>query len=182
MINRRELLKGSAAVAALVGFPASGVFASIPTHNKWGSIVLTSDMVVREFVRLMANDDRISFSERVVNGRLGDTFQRTLTYPQFTVAKQDGIDIQIPMRDMELKLDYFSDKYIGPIAEAMSFGLSKESQDKDIICMELGSQDSLMQSVATYDGVSARTSMMYDIRSDALFCRFDMIYGTAKRV
>lgn len=179
MINRRELLKGSAAVVALVGFPVSSVVASAPS----GRTLLNIDMMIREFLYLMVHDDRLSFADAVVlGGKLGDNvlFRK---YGNTIIDKQDGIDVRVPVSAMKLSLDDFSDKYIAPIAEVMSLGLSKEAQGgKDILCMQLGTEDQSMQRVVTYRGVSARISMIYDIKSDGLFCRFDMVYGAAKRI
>ena len=178
MINRRELLKGSAAVAALVSFPAAGILAEVPS----GRSLITIDMMIREFVRLMVFDDRLSFSDKaIVGGKLGDNVLYR-KYGNTIINKHDAIDVQVTIKHLGLSMDEFSDRYIGPMAEVMSLGLSKEAQGKDIICMQLGTQDKSMQRVATYKGVSARVNMMYDIRTDAIFCAFDMIYGTAKRI
>ncbi len=181
MINRRELLKGSAAVAVLVGFPAMGLAAPLPK----ASGLITPDMMLKEFISLM-DASTIPFAKQITPDwvKLGDTLARSYVrgYSQFIVDKHDGADAKLQASELGLSMDDFSDKYIEPVANVMADSMMQEATEgKDIVCARLPHSDEQSRTL-NYRGIAARLSLMYDIKSDAIFTRFDMLYGAAKRI
>ena len=185
MMNRRDLLKGTSCVA-LVGIPAIGeaiekplvmhqdAQASLSIHH------ITPNLMVREFHMLLERSD-VLFAGRAVDAKLGDMvhgyFDR-INHSETMLDKQECIDVKFPASDLALDLDTFSDKHIQPAANIIIKGL--KAHGKRIVCAALPIN---IEHQRTFDrsGVAVRSDMQYDIRSDDVVARFDVLYGTVTK-
>lgn len=151
-----------------------------PAVEKLASTILPSDVILREFIRLVVEpdsgwNDRITFVRSVMpvnNSKLGDHVQ----LPDGLIVILDqmfSFAIDTSIMDLTKSLDWFSEKHIVRVAERTIHKLS----GKTIVCGDLPAAEGGFQCSASFSDMSARVTAETDIRQDSIIYRFDVLYG-----
>lgn len=196
-INRRELLKLAAGVAAATALPAPGLPMqrphppALPPASTTTRGLLTPSIIVREMILQLSkyNEIRVGIRELTPlhrDPKLGDQV-RVRGYPPATMDQQQNVTWESKSADLVLSIDDFSDRFIVPTAKAITTAMLEEAKHR-----ELGHGAVVMGPLpveswqpfaaqAEWSGYAARLLRDYSINTDAMLMRIDVLYGFTGR-
>lgn len=150
--------------------------AYIDTRTAGHRSLLNACLIGMELIDIVSSQDHWLRAPPIVNGfaphKLGDTVLLDGGTKVILDHRESG-GLSAPTVDITRSLDYFSDKYIGPLADVFIDKLC----GKPIACGTLPF-DQTYQTIISRNGLTARVTRAVNIRNDEVVFHFDLIYGT----